>query len=180
MQAFCMWPCWLWCVNKCLWNLSCIKDWFVHQEKSSASHQTTSWINSQERYTWETVNTLWTMRTCCCEAVYSETLSGALGWLSLLVWMIFFLDLMLLILCSFNTDICCIPPTGLQTKLMQNCGRTTFKRTSIDKLMNTLVLWVSCCFKTQALGLRLVHSPFQTQRQFRCLYIRINTSIINK
>uniref|UniRef100_A0A671W4U2 Phospholipid-transporting ATPase n=1 Tax=Sparus aurata TaxID=8175 RepID=A0A671W4U2_SPAAU len=31
---------------------------------------------------------------------------------------------------------------GLQTKLMQNCGRTTFKRTSIDKLMNTLVLWI--------------------------------------
>lgn len=26
---------------------------------------------------------------------------------------------------------------------MQNCGRTKFKRTSIDKLMNTLVLWVS-------------------------------------
>uniref|UniRef100_A0A671NFD8 Phospholipid-transporting ATPase n=1 Tax=Sinocyclocheilus anshuiensis TaxID=1608454 RepID=A0A671NFD8_9TELE len=31
---------------------------------------------------------------------------------------------------------------GLQTKLMQNCGRTKFKRTSIDKLMNTLVLWI--------------------------------------
>ncbi|XP_041853027.1 phospholipid-transporting ATPase ID isoform X2 [Melanotaenia boesemani] len=31
---------------------------------------------------------------------------------------------------------------GLQTKLMQNCGRTQFKRTSIDKLMNTLVLWI--------------------------------------
>ncbi|XP_032378970.1 probable phospholipid-transporting ATPase IM [Etheostoma spectabile] len=31
---------------------------------------------------------------------------------------------------------------GLQTKLMQNCGGTTFKRTSIDKLMNTLVLWI--------------------------------------
>lgn len=31
---------------------------------------------------------------------------------------------------------------GLQTKLMQNSGRTTFKRTSIDKLMNTLVLWI--------------------------------------
>ncbi|XP_070763654.1 phospholipid-transporting ATPase ID [Enoplosus armatus] len=31
---------------------------------------------------------------------------------------------------------------GSQTKLMQNCGRTTFKRTSIDKLMNTLVLWI--------------------------------------
>ncbi|KAF7663742.1 hypothetical protein LDENG_00202030 [Lucifuga dentata] len=31
---------------------------------------------------------------------------------------------------------------GLQTKLMQNCGKTKFKRTSIDKLMNTLVLWI--------------------------------------
>ncbi|TDH09495.1 hypothetical protein EPR50_G00087590 [Perca flavescens] len=31
---------------------------------------------------------------------------------------------------------------GLQTKLMQNCGGTQFKRTSIDKLMNTLVLWI--------------------------------------
>uniref|UniRef100_A0A672SQ50 Phospholipid-transporting ATPase n=1 Tax=Sinocyclocheilus grahami TaxID=75366 RepID=A0A672SQ50_SINGR len=31
---------------------------------------------------------------------------------------------------------------GLQTKLMQNCGRMKFKRTSIDKLMNTLVLWI--------------------------------------
>uniref|UniRef100_A0AAR2LPW5 Phospholipid-transporting ATPase n=1 Tax=Pygocentrus nattereri TaxID=42514 RepID=A0AAR2LPW5_PYGNA len=31
---------------------------------------------------------------------------------------------------------------GLQTKLMQNCGRTKFKRTSIDRLMNTLVLWI--------------------------------------
>nr|XP_046249228.1 probable phospholipid-transporting ATPase IM isoform X1 [Scatophagus argus] len=31
---------------------------------------------------------------------------------------------------------------GSQTKLMQNCGRTTFKRTSIEKLMNTLVLWI--------------------------------------
>ncbi|XP_028678352.2 probable phospholipid-transporting ATPase IM isoform X1 [Erpetoichthys calabaricus] len=31
---------------------------------------------------------------------------------------------------------------GPQTKLMQNCGRTKFKRTSIDRLMNTLVLWI--------------------------------------
>ncbi|XP_074488577.1 putative phospholipid-transporting ATPase IM [Sebastes fasciatus] len=31
---------------------------------------------------------------------------------------------------------------GLQTKLMQNCGKTKFKRTSIDRLMNTLVLWI--------------------------------------
>lgn len=34
-------------------------------------------------------------------------------------------------------------PAGQQTKLMQNCGKATFKRTSIDKLMNTLVLLVS-------------------------------------
>ena len=32
---------------------------------------------------------------------------------------------------------------GPDTKLMQNSGRTKFKRTSIDRLMNTLVLWVS-------------------------------------
>ncbi|MBN3324159.1 AT8B5 ATPase, partial [Atractosteus spatula] len=31
---------------------------------------------------------------------------------------------------------------GPDTKLMQNCGKTTFKRTSIDRLMNVLVLWI--------------------------------------
>uniref|UniRef100_A0A7M4F8Q3 Phospholipid-transporting ATPase n=1 Tax=Crocodylus porosus TaxID=8502 RepID=A0A7M4F8Q3_CROPO len=31
---------------------------------------------------------------------------------------------------------------GGDTKLMQNSGRTKFKRTSIDRLMNTLVLWI--------------------------------------
>uniref|UniRef100_A0A8C6RR75 Phospholipid-transporting ATPase n=1 Tax=Nannospalax galili TaxID=1026970 RepID=A0A8C6RR75_NANGA len=31
---------------------------------------------------------------------------------------------------------------GPDTKLMQNSGKTKFKRTSIDKLMNTLVLWI--------------------------------------
>lgn len=34
------------------------------------------------------------------------------------------------------------PFLGPDTKLMQNSGRTKFKRTSIDRLMNTLVLWV--------------------------------------
>uniref|UniRef100_A0A7N8XVP0 Phospholipid-transporting ATPase n=1 Tax=Mastacembelus armatus TaxID=205130 RepID=A0A7N8XVP0_9TELE len=32
---------------------------------------------------------------------------------------------------------------GPETKLMQNCGKSTFKRTSIDRLMNVLVLCVS-------------------------------------
>uniref|UniRef100_A0A8C7FWE5 Phospholipid-transporting ATPase n=1 Tax=Oncorhynchus kisutch TaxID=8019 RepID=A0A8C7FWE5_ONCKI len=43
-----------------------------------------------------------------------------------------------------NTEWCfgMVVFAGLQTKLMQNCGRTKFKRTSIDKLMNTLVLWI--------------------------------------
>ncbi|KAJ8380655.1 hypothetical protein SKAU_G00014330 [Synaphobranchus kaupii] len=31
---------------------------------------------------------------------------------------------------------------GPETKLMQNCGKTTFKRTSIDRLMNALVLCI--------------------------------------
>uniref|UniRef100_A0A8D1R2U5 Phospholipid-transporting ATPase n=1 Tax=Sus scrofa TaxID=9823 RepID=A0A8D1R2U5_PIG len=31
---------------------------------------------------------------------------------------------------------------GPDTKLMQNSGKTNFKRTSIDRLMNTLVLWI--------------------------------------
>ncbi|XP_078283641.1 putative phospholipid-transporting ATPase IM [Rhinoraja longicauda] len=31
---------------------------------------------------------------------------------------------------------------GPDTKLMQNCGHSKFKRTSIDRLMNTLVLWI--------------------------------------
>ncbi|NWH62786.1 AT8B2 ATPase, partial [Geococcyx californianus] len=39
------------------------------------------------------------------------------------------------------TDILSLSP-GPDTKLMQNSGRTKFKRTSIDRLMNTLVLWV--------------------------------------
>lgn len=36
----------------------------------------------------------------------------------------------------------CVSVPGPDTKLMQNSGRTKFKRTSIDRLMNTLVLWV--------------------------------------
>ncbi|XP_072290818.1 phospholipid-transporting ATPase ID [Eucyclogobius newberryi] len=43
-----------------------------------------------------------------------------------------------------NTEWCfgMVVFAGLQTKLMQNCGKTMFKRTSIDRLMNTLVLWI--------------------------------------
>uniref|UniRef100_A0A8C1WQQ0 Phospholipid-transporting ATPase n=1 Tax=Cyprinus carpio TaxID=7962 RepID=A0A8C1WQQ0_CYPCA len=43
-----------------------------------------------------------------------------------------------------NTESCCglVIFAGPDTKLMQNSGRTKFKRTSIDRLMNTLVLWI--------------------------------------
>uniref|UniRef100_A0A6Q2Z6Z1 Phospholipid-transporting ATPase n=1 Tax=Esox lucius TaxID=8010 RepID=A0A6Q2Z6Z1_ESOLU len=45
-----------------------------------------------------------------------------------------------------NTEYCygLVIFAGPDTKLMQNCGRTKFKRTSIDRLMNTLVLWIFC------------------------------------
>ncbi|KAG8010054.1 Phospholipid-transporting ATPase ID [Nibea albiflora] len=43
-----------------------------------------------------------------------------------------------------NTEACygLVIFAGPDTKLMQNIGRTKFKRTSIDRLMNTLVLWI--------------------------------------
>uniref|UniRef100_A0A8C3XJY0 Phospholipid-transporting ATPase n=1 Tax=Chelydra serpentina TaxID=8475 RepID=A0A8C3XJY0_CHESE len=43
-----------------------------------------------------------------------------------------------------NTDWCfgMVIFAGPDTKLMQNSGRTKFKRTSIDRLMNTLALWI--------------------------------------
>ncbi|XP_071583446.1 phospholipid-transporting ATPase ID isoform X4 [Heliangelus exortis] len=43
-----------------------------------------------------------------------------------------------------NTEWCfgLVVFAGPDTKLMQNSGRTKFKRTSIDRLMNTLVLWI--------------------------------------
>ncbi|KAK2911066.1 hypothetical protein QQF64_026704 [Cirrhinus molitorella] len=43
-----------------------------------------------------------------------------------------------------NTDWCfgLVLFAGPETKLMQNCGKSTFKRTSIDRLMNVLVLFI--------------------------------------
>lgn len=50
---------------------------------------------------------------------------------------------------------------------MQNSGRTKFKRTSIDRLMNTLVLWVSIrlplppsLMRPSALGSSLARSGY--------------------
>ncbi|XP_048360248.1 phospholipid-transporting ATPase ID-like isoform X1 [Sphaerodactylus townsendi] len=54
-----------------------------------------------------------------------------------------------------NTDWCfgLVIFAGPDTKLMQNSGRTTFKRTSIDRLMNTLVLEIFAFLATMCLVL---------------------------
>ncbi|XP_069796468.1 phospholipid-transporting ATPase ID-like isoform X2 [Narcine bancroftii] len=47
--------------------------------------------------------------------------------------------------CVLRNTECCfglVLFAGPDTKLMQNSGRSKFKRTSIDRLMNTLVLWI--------------------------------------
>uniref|UniRef100_A0A8C0CJ81 Phospholipid-transporting ATPase n=1 Tax=Balaenoptera musculus TaxID=9771 RepID=A0A8C0CJ81_BALMU len=52
-----------------------------------------------------------------------------------------------------NTDWCygLVIFTGPDTKLMQNSGKSTFKRTHIDHLMNVLVLWVKfSCLKNSS------------------------------
>ncbi|KAM9376045.1 phospholipid-transporting ATPase ID [Pholidichthys leucotaenia] len=51
---------------------------------------------------------------------------------------------------------------GLQTKLMQNCGKTKFKRTSIDKLMNTLVLWIFAFLVCMGVVLAVGHTIWET------------------
>ncbi|XP_005728080.1 probable phospholipid-transporting ATPase IM isoform X1 [Pundamilia nyererei] len=51
---------------------------------------------------------------------------------------------------------------GSQTKLMQNCGRTKLKRTSIDKLMNTLVLWIFAFLICMGVILAVGHTIWET------------------
>ena len=41
---------------------------------------------------------------------------------------------------------------GRDTKLMQNSGKTKFKRTSIDRLLNYIILGVSWLARARALG----------------------------
>jgi len=46
---------------------------------------------------------------------------------------------------------------GRDTKLMMNSGRTKFKRTHIDRLMNKIIIGVSFCQSVIVTG-RIVHS----------------------
>uniref|UniRef100_G3SZL2 Phospholipid-transporting ATPase n=1 Tax=Loxodonta africana TaxID=9785 RepID=G3SZL2_LOXAF len=58
---------------------------------------------------------------------------------------------------------------GPDTKLMQNSGKTKFKRTSIDRLMNTLVLWIFGLLACLGIILAIGNSVWEQQvgEQFR-------------
>ena len=55
---------------------------------------------------------------------------------------------------------------GKDTKLMQNSGKTKFKRTSIDRLLNFIILGVSKSLKIYVLCLRRLSSA--CGRSFVC------------
>ncbi|XP_061451009.1 probable phospholipid-transporting ATPase IM isoform X2 [Rhineura floridana] len=73
---------------------------------------------------------------------------------------------------------------GPDTKLMQNSGKTEFKRTSIDRLMNTLVLWIFGLLVFMGIILAIGNSIWehQTGIQFR-IYLSwsevVNSSIFS-
>ncbi|MGH0185671.1 UNVERIFIED_CONTAM: hypothetical protein FKN15_018707 [Acipenser sinensis] len=55
---------------------------------------------------------------------------------------------------------------GPETKLMQNCGKTTFKRTSIDRLMNVLVLWIFGFLALMCIILAIGNGIWEYQKGF--------------
>ena len=69
---------------------------------------------------------------------------------------------------------------GRDTKLMMNSGKTTFKRTNIDRLMNILILGVSV--KAFVLTLAIVHiysQPIFTISFYILLcHVWVNTALL--
>lgn len=61
-----------------------------------------------------------------------------------------------------NTDWCygVVVFAGKDTKLMQNSGKTKFKRTSIDKLLNFLIIGVSQDFSRVKYKISLIKVRF--------------------
>ncbi len=88
----------------------------------------------------KTANTPSATRTCCFVAAYCATQRAAMALLFSQVGVYVYVN-MCVCVNSFHFNLSCCT-SGPDTKLMQNSGRTKFKRTSIDRLMNTLVLWV--------------------------------------
>ncbi|XP_021332106.1 phospholipid-transporting ATPase ID [Danio rerio] len=62
-----------------------------------------------------------------------------------------------------NTDWCfgLVLFAGPETKLMQNCGKSTFKRTSIDRLMNVLVLFIFALLALMCIILAVGHGIWE-------------------
>nr|XP_034359017.1 phospholipid-transporting ATPase FetA-like [Arvicanthis niloticus] len=67
-----------------------------------------------------------------------------------------------------NTDWCygLVVYTGPDTKLMQNSGRSTFKRTHIDHLMNVLVLWIFLLLGGMCFLLAIGHGIWESNRGY--------------
>ncbi|XP_045418839.1 phospholipid-transporting ATPase FetA-like isoform X2 [Lemur catta] len=67
-----------------------------------------------------------------------------------------------------NTDWCygLVIYTGPDTKLMQNSGKYTFKRTQIDHLMNVLVLWIFLLLGIMCFILAVGHGIWQHKKGY--------------
>nr|BAC36451.1 unnamed protein product [Mus musculus] len=67
-----------------------------------------------------------------------------------------------------NTDWCygLVVYTGQDTKLMQNSGRSTFKRTHIDHLMNVLVVWIFMFLGGMCFLLSIGHGIWENSRGY--------------
>lgn len=46
---------------------------------------------------------------------------------------------------------------GQDTKLMQNSGKTKFKRTTVDRLLNFVIIGVSCLFINEIIENFILH-----------------------
>ncbi|XP_012882029.1 PREDICTED: phospholipid-transporting ATPase FetA-like [Dipodomys ordii] len=67
-----------------------------------------------------------------------------------------------------NTDWCCglVIYTGPDTKLMQNSGKSTFKRTYIDHLLNVLVIWIFLLLSAMCCILAIGHGIWQYNKGY--------------
>ncbi|XP_055453587.1 phospholipid-transporting ATPase FetA isoform X3 [Psammomys obesus] len=67
-----------------------------------------------------------------------------------------------------NTDWCygLVIYTGPDTKLMQNSGQSTFKRTHVDHLMNVLVLWIFLVLGTMCFLLSIGHGIWKSNKSY--------------
>uniref|UniRef100_A0A8C9CPX9 Phospholipid-transporting ATPase n=1 Tax=Phocoena sinus TaxID=42100 RepID=A0A8C9CPX9_PHOSS len=67
-----------------------------------------------------------------------------------------------------NTDWCygLVIFTGPDTKLMQNSGKSTFKRTHIDHLMNVLVLWIFLFLGSMCFVLAVGHCIWESKKGY--------------